>query len=44
MVEKKQCGTYYKGATVSAVNISYATDKNWANGVYKWMVYLYNKL
>ena len=37
-------GTYYKGATLTAVNKSYATDKNWANGVYKWMMYLYNKL
>ena len=37
-------GTYYKGSTVTAVNQSYATDKNWANAVYKWMLYLYNKL
>ncbi len=37
-------GTYYKGATLTAVNKSYASDKNWANGVYKWMMYLYNKL
>ena len=37
-------GTYYEGATLSAVNKRYATDKNWANGVYKWMTYLYNKL
>lgn len=37
-------GTYYKGSTISAVNQSYATDKNWANAVYKWMMYLYNKL
>lgn len=37
-------GTYFKGPTVSAVNKSYATDTNWANGVYKWMLYLYNKL
>lgn len=36
--------TYYKGSTLTAVNKSYATDKNWANGVYKWMLYLYNKL
>ena len=41
---EKAVGTYYKGSTVSAVNVSYATDKNWANGVYKWIVYLYNKL
>lgn len=41
---EKAVGTYYKGSTVSAVNTSYATDKNWANCVYKWIVYLYNKL
>lgn len=37
-------GAYYKGSTVTAVNKSYATDKNWANAVYKWMLHLYNKL
>jgi beta-N-acetylglucosaminidase len=37
-------GTYYHGSTLTAVNQSYATDKNWANGVFKWMTYLYNKL
>ena len=37
-------GTYFEGATLSAVNQRYATDKNWANGVFKWMMYLYNKL
>lgn len=37
-------GKYYNGNTFSAVNQKYATDKNWANAVYKWMVYLYNKL
>lgn len=41
---ERAAGTYYKGATVSAVNKSYASDQNWANGVYKWMLYLYNKL
>ncbi len=41
---EKAVGTYYKGATLTAVNKSYASDKNWANGVYKWMMYLYNKL
>ncbi len=41
---EKAVGTYYKGSTISSVNVSYATDKNWANGVYKWIVYLYNKL
>ena len=37
-------GTYYNGATLTGVNTRYATDKNWANGVYKHMQYLYNKL
>ena len=37
-------GTYYNGATVSGVNKKYATDNNWANGVYTWMQYLYNRL
>ena len=37
-------GKYYSGSTVSAVNQKYATDKNWANCVYKFMEYLYNKL
>ncbi len=37
-------GKYYNGATLSGINKKYATDKNWANGVYKNMEYLYNKL
>ncbi len=37
-------GTYYKGSTLTAVNKTYASDTNWANAVYKWMMYLYNKL
>ena len=41
--EKAQA-TYYNGATLSGVNQKYATDKNWANGVYTHMKYLYNKL
>ena len=41
--EKAQ-GTYYNGPTLSGVNTRYATDKNWANGVYNHMKYLYNKL
>ena len=36
-------GKYYSGNTLSAINKRYATDKNWANGVYKQMQYLYNK-
>lgn len=37
-------GTYYNGATLSGVNTRYATDKNWANAVYTYMKYLYEKL
>ena len=37
-------GSYYHGATLTGVNIKYATDKNWANRVYQHMQYLYNKL
>ncbi len=37
-------GKYYNGATLTGVNKKYATDKNWANAVYKHMEYLYNKL
>ena len=37
-------GTYFHGATLTAVNQCYASDKNWAKGVYRWMTYLYNKL
>ena len=41
---KKAAGTYYVSPTLSGVNTKYATDKNWANGVYSHMKYLYNKL
>ena len=37
-------GKYYSGNTLSSVNKRYATDKNWANGVYAHMQYLYSKL
>ncbi len=37
-------GTYYNGPTLSGINTRYASDKNWANGVYTYMKYLYNKL
>ena len=37
-------GRYYNGPTLQGVNKKYATDKNWANGVYKWMSYLYHKI
>ena len=36
-------GQYYSGNTLSAVNKKYATDPNWANGVFKHMQYLYGK-
>ena len=41
---EKASGKYYNGATLSGVNKRYATDTNWANGVYRHMEYLYNKL
>ncbi len=37
-------GKFYSGSDLSAVNRRYASDKNWANSVYKWMKYLYNNL
>lgn len=37
-------GSYYNGATVTGVNVRYASDKEWCNKVYKTMVYLYSKL
>ena len=37
-------GSYYNGPTLTGINTRYATDKNWANGVYTHMKYLYNKL
>lgn len=40
---QKASGKYYSGNTLSAVNKKYATDKNWASGVYKYIEYLYGK-
>ena len=37
-------GSYYNGTTIEAVNTKYATDKNWQNGIYSYMEYLYDKL
>lgn len=37
-------GKYYNGNSLTNVNQKYATDKNWANCVYKHMQYLYNKV
>lgn len=42
--EQVATGTSYNGPTLSGVNKKYATDKNWANSVYKWMAYLYNRI
>ena len=36
-------GKYYNGNTLSGVNKKYASDSNWANSVYKYMKYLYDK-
>lgn len=41
---EKASGKYYNGPTLSGINTKYATDKGWANKVYKHMEYLYNKL
>ena len=40
----KANGKFYSGSNLSAVNSKYASDKNWANGIYKWMEYLYKKI
>jgi len=40
---QKANGKYYSGNTLTAVNKKYATDKNWANAVFKHMKYLYGK-
>lgn len=37
-------GKFYSGSNLTSVNSRYASDKNWANCVYKWMQYLYNRL
>lgn len=37
-------GKYYNGNNLVAVNKKYASDSNWANSVYKWINYLYNRL
>lgn len=37
-------GKFYGGSNLTAVNTRYASDKNWANAVYKWMQYFYNKI
>jgi len=37
-------GTHYNGTTLSGVNVKYASDKNWASSVFKWMQNLYSKI
>lgn len=44
MMGKQLHGVYYNGNNLSSVNKKYATDSSWANKVYNWMEYLYNKL
>lgn len=41
---QKALGTYYNGPTLTGVNAKYASDKGWANKVYTYIKYLYNKL
>ena len=40
----KPSGSFYYGTTLQAVNTKYASDKEWYNGVYSYMEYLYDKL
>lgn len=42
--DEKAVASHYHGPTVTGVNTEYATDKNWANCVYRYMKYLYEKL
>lgn len=37
-------GTYYNGTTAKSVNIKYASDEAWADKVFNYMQYLYNRL
>ncbi len=41
---EKAIGTYYNGTTIRCVNTKYASDKQWAEKIYYYMKYLYNKL
>lgn len=41
---EKAVGSYYNGATLEGINTKYASDKQWANKVYEYMKYLYDKL
>lgn len=42
--DEKASGKYYNGPTISAVNMRYASDTEWAKKVYSYMELLYNKL
>lgn len=42
--EMKAKGTYFNGTTIKSVNVSYASDSEWADKVYKYMQYLYQRL
>lgn len=37
-------GRFHSGKTISSVNKCYATDVNWANGVFGWMKKLYDAI
>lgn len=37
-------GTYFNGTTAKSVNVKYASDEGWAEKVFNYMQYLYNKL
>lgn len=37
-------GTYYNGTTAKSVNMRYASDEGWADKVFNYMQYLYNRL
>ena len=37
-------GVYFNGTTAKSVNVRYATDEGWADKVYSYMQFLYNRL
>ncbi len=37
-------GIYFNGTSLKSVNVRYASDENWADKVFTYMQYLYNKL
>ena len=37
-------GTYFNGTTAKSLNVRYASDTGWADKVFNYMQYLYNKL